>query len=89
MRYVLVGRAKAIQDTDGELVKVNRDIHMGKRVNIVFDILHMLGNSLITLLRTSKILVMGHDPFARMKGIRLFKSSPCNMRCGGDKDKLH
>ena len=89
MRYVLVGRAKAIQDTDGELIKVNRDIHKGKRVNIVFDILHMLGNSPITLLRTSKILVMGHDPSARMRGIRLFKSSLCNTRCGGDKDKLH
>ena len=40
MRYVGVGRAKAVQNTDGELTKVNRDIHKGKRVNTVFDILH-------------------------------------------------
>ena len=48
MRYVLVGRVKAVQDTDGELIKINIDIHKGKRVNIVFDILHVLGNSPIT-----------------------------------------
>ena len=47
---------------DKELIKVNRDIHKGKRVNIVFDILHIGSNSLITLMRTGKILVMGHDP---------------------------
>ena len=47
MRYVGVGRSKAVQNTDGELTKVNRDIHKGnrdihkgKRVNTVFDILH-------------------------------------------------
>ena len=62
MGYVRVGRAKAVQITDGELIKVNRDIHKGKRVNIVFDILHIVGNSLIALLRTGKILAMGHDP---------------------------
>ena len=62
MRYVWVERAKIIQDTDGELIKVNRNIDKGKRVNIVFDILHILGNSPITLSRTGKILAMGHDP---------------------------
>ena len=61
---------------DGELIKVNRDIHKGTRVNIVFDILHIVDNSPITLLRTRKILAMGHDPFERSKGIRLFESSP-------------
>ena len=54
----------SIQNTDGELIKVNRDIHKGKRVNIVFDILHIVSNSMITLLRTGKILAMGHDPSA-------------------------
>ena len=62
MRYVLVGRAKSVQNAYGELIKVNRVIHKCKRVNIFFDILHIIGNSLITLLRTDKILVMGHDP---------------------------
>ena len=61
MGYVRVGRAKGVQITDGELIKVNRDIHKGKRVNIVFDILHIVDNSLITLLRTDKILAMGYD----------------------------
>ena len=32
--------------------------------SILFNILHMVGNSLVTLLRTSKILVMGYDPSA-------------------------
>ena len=63
---------------DGELIKVNIDIHKGKIVNIVFDILHIVGSSLITLLRTIKILEMGHYPSARRRGIRLFKISPCN-----------
>ena len=44
--------------------KVNKDIQKVKRVNIVFDILHIVGNSLMTLLRTGKILVMAHDPSA-------------------------
>ena len=57
---------------DGELIKVNREIHKGKRVNIVFDILHIVGNSPITLMRTGKILAMGHDSSAGMRGIRLF-----------------
>ena len=74
---------------DGELIKVNRDIHKGKRVNIVFDILHIVDNSLFTLLRTGKILAMSHDSSTRRRGIRLFESSPCNTRSGGGTDKLH
>ena len=56
--------------------------------SILFDILHMVGNSLVTLLRTSKILVMDHDPSARRRGILLFESSLCSTRCGGGRDKL-
>ena len=52
----------------------------------MFDILHIVGNSPITLLRTSKILAMGHDPSMRRKDIRLFESSSCRMRCGGGRD---
>ena len=37
MGYVRVGRAKFVQDTDGELIKVNKDIRKKKRVNVVFD----------------------------------------------------
>ena len=55
----------------------------------MFDILHVLCNSLITLLRTGKILVVGHDPSKRRRGIRLFQSGPCSIRCGGSRDKLH
>ena len=55
----------------------------------MFDILHIVNNSLITLLRTGKILTMGYDLSARKRGIRLFKSSPCNTRCGKGRDKLH
>ena len=54
----------------------------------MFDILHILSNSLITLLRIDKILEMGHDSFVRRRGIRLFESSPCNMRYGGGRDKI-
>ena len=43
-------------------MKVNKDIHKGKRVNIVFDILHIVGNSPITLLRTDKIQAIGYNP---------------------------
>ena len=35
----------------------------------MFDILHMVGNSLITLLRAGKILAMDHDSSARRKGM--------------------
>ena len=74
---------------DGELIKVNRDIHKGKKVSIVFNILHILENSSIALLRTGKILAMGYNPSTRRRGIRLFESSPCSTRCGGSRDKLH
>ena len=89
MGYVRIGRVKSVQDLDGELIKVNRDIHKSKRVNIVLGILHILGNSLITLLRADKILAMDNDPFARRKGICLLESSPRSLRCGGGRDKLH
>ena len=55
----------------------------------MFDILHILGNSLITLLRTGKTLAMGQDLSVQMREIRHFKSSPCSTRCGGGRDKLH
>ena len=55
----------------------------------MFDILHIVSNSPITLLRIDKILAMGPDPSTRRRGIRLFESSPCNMRNGGGRDKLH
>ena len=42
----------------------------------MFDILHIVGNYPITLLKTGKILVMGHDPSARRRDIRIFESSP-------------
>ena len=55
---------------------------MGKRFNIVFDILHIAGNIPITLLWAGKILAMGYDPSARRRGICLFESSPSHTRCG-------
>ena len=73
----------SVQDTNRELIKVNRDIHKSKIVNFVLDILHIVGNSLITLLRAGKILAMDHDPSARMS---LFESSPYSPRCGGGRD---
>ena len=54
----------------------------------MFDILHILDNSPITLLRTGKILVMGHDSSTQRRCIRLFEGSPCITRYGGGKDKL-
>ena len=45
----------------------------------MLDIFHIVGNSPITLLRTCKILVMGHDPSAQRRGLRLFESSPHEM----------
>ena len=65
MGYVLVGRAKSVQDIDGQLIKVNRDIHENNGVKVVFDILHIHCNGLIALLRVDKILVMDHDPSSR------------------------
>ena len=55
----------------------------------MFDILHTVGNSLITLIRTGKILAMGHDPSTRKRGIHKFESSLSHKRCGGGGDKLH
>ena len=55
----------------------------------MFDILHILGNNSITLLRTDKILPMGHDPSAQRRGLRLFEGSSCNTRCGGGREKLY
>ena len=55
----------------------------------MFDILHILGNSPITLLRTVKILVTGFDSFAQRRGMLIFESSPCITRCGDGRDKLH
>ena len=88
MRYVRLGRAKFVEDTDGELIKVNRDIHKSKRVNVVFDILHIGGNSMIILLKADKVLAMDHDASARRRGIHLFESSPRSSRCCGGRDKL-
>ena len=62
MGYVRLGWAKSVQDTYGHLIKGNRDIHESKRVNVVFDILHIGCNGSITLLRAGKILAMDHDP---------------------------
>ena len=55
----------------------------------MFDILHIVGNSPITLLRTGKILVMGHDPFVQRRGIHLFEHSSIRTRCGGGRYELH
>ena len=55
----------------------------------MFDILHILDNSLITLLRTGKVLAKGHDPSTLRRDKCLFESSPCSTRCGGGRDKLH
>ena len=74
---------------DGELIEVNKDMHKSKIVNVVFDILQIVGNSLITLLRAGKILAMDHDPSTRRRGIVLFESGLCSPRCGGGRDKLH
>ena len=74
---------------DGEFIKVNKDIRKGKKVNIVFDILHIVGNSPIILLRTSKIIAMDHDPSACRRDIHLFESSPSHIRCGEGRNELH
>ena len=37
----------------------------------MLDILHVVSNGPITLLRTGKILAMGHDPSSRRRGICL------------------
>ena len=74
---------------DRELIKVNGDIHKSKRVNVVFDILHVFCNGPITLLRTGKILAMDHDLSAGGRGICLLEGGPRSSRCGGGGEKLH
>ena len=58
-------------------------------LNVAFDILHIVGNSSVTLLRTDKVLGMGHDPSMQRKSISLFRGSPCSMGRGRGRDKLH
>ena len=89
MRYVQVGWAKSVKDTYGQLIKVNRDIHESKGVNVVFDILHIGYSGSITFLRAGKILTMDHDPSSRRRDICLLKSNPRSPRSGGGRDKLH
>ena len=55
----------------------------------MFNILHIVGNSIITLLMTNKIVAMGHDLSVRRRGICLFESSPSRKRYGGGRDELH
>ena len=55
----------------------------------MFNILHIVSNRPITLLRTGKILAMDHDLSARLRGIRLFESGLHSLRSGGGRDKLH
>ena len=74
---------------DVELIKVNKNIHKSKRVNVVLEIFHIDENSLITLLRADKVQAIDHDASARRRGIPLFKSSPLSSRCCGGRDKLH
>ena len=89
MGYVRVGRAKSVQDTNRELIKVNKDIYKRKRVNVVFDMLHIVGNRPITLLKVGKILAIDHDPSMRRIDVRFFESGQSNPICGGGRDKLH
>ena len=74
---------------DREFIKVNRDIHEIKRVNVVFDILHVFYYGSINLLRIGKILAKDHDPFEGRRGICLLEGSPQSPRCGGGGEKLH
>ena len=78
-----------VQDTDRELIKVNRDIHESKRVKVVFNILHLFCNCSITLPRTGKIMAMDHDPFMGGRGVCLLDGGPCTLRCGRGGEKLH
>ena len=55
----------------------------------MFDILHVFCNGSSTLLRTGKLLVMDHDPFARGRSICLFEGGPRSPRCGGGGEKLY
>ena len=89
MGYVRVGRAKSIQDTDRELIEVNKDIYKSKRANVVFDMLHIVGNRPITLLKVGKILAIDHDPSMRRIDISFFESGQITPICSGGRDKLH
>ena len=55
----------------------------------MFDILHVLCNGLITLLRIAKILVIDHDLSSGGRGICLLEGGPRNPRYGGGGEKLH
>ena len=55
----------------------------------MFDILHLFCNGPSTLLSTSKILAMDHDPFVGGRGICLLEGGPSNPRCGGGGEKLY
>ena len=74
---------------DRELIKVNGDIHESKRVNVVFNILHVFCNGSSTLLRIGKILGLDHDPSVGGRGICLLEGGPCSLRSGGGGEKLH
>ena len=74
---------------DKELIKVNGNIRESKRVNVVFDILHMLCNCPITLLKTSKIWAINHDLSVKEKGICLLEGDPRSSRCDGGGEKQH
>ena len=58
-------------------------------MHVVFGILCVFKNGLITFLRTAKILVMDHDPSVGGRGICLLEGGPCNLRYGGGEEKLH
>ena len=47
----------------------------------MFDILHVVCNGLITLLRTSKILAIDHDQSVGGRDICLLEGGPRNPRC--------
>ena len=89
MRLVRVGRDDFVQDMNRDLIKVNRDIHESKRVNVMFDILYVFCNSSITLLKTGKILAMDHDLSTRGRGICLLEGDSRSPRCGGRGEKRH
>ena len=55
----------------------------------MFSFLNVLCNGPITLLRTSKILAMDHDPFAGGRGICLLEGGPHSPKCGGGGKILH
>ena len=74
---------------DREFIKVNRDIQERKRVNVMFDILHVFCDGPSTLLRTDKILTINSDSSVGGRGICLLEGGPRSLRCGGGREKLH